>query len=184
MKRFEVGPPERTPRPAIEIVEGDITREDVDAIVNAANRSLLGGGGVDGAIHKVAGPQLVAECRTLGGCETGDAKITRGYDLPARHVIHTVGPVYRGGDQGEAVLLAGAYRRSLEVADENRLRTVAFPSVSTGAYRYPLAEAARLALATAKTHLEGGTGITLVRFVLFDRHSYEVYEQALTELEI
>jgi len=184
MKRFEVGPPERTPRPAIELAVGDITREDVDAIVNAANRSLLGGGGVDGAIHRVAGSRLLEECRGLGGCDTGDAKITGGYELPARHVIHTVGPIYRGGGQGEAQLLTSAYRRSLEVADENRLRTMAFPSISTGAYRYPIADAARLALATAKTHLEGETGITLVRFVLFDQRGYEVYEEALTELEI
>jgi len=182
MMRVLVGPPQRDPRPAIELFQGDLTRERVDAIVNAANGSLLGGGGVDGAIHKAAGPRLLAECRTLGGCAPGDAKITAGYDLPARHVIHTVGPVYRGGTQGEAEVLARAYRRSLEVADEHHLTSVAFPAISTGAFGYPIEEAARIALGAARRHLEGPTGIAWVRFVLFGRRTYEIYAAVLGEI--
>jgi O-acetyl-ADP-ribose deacetylase (regulator of RNase III) len=179
MKRVALEVAGRAIAPVIELAEGDITGERLDAIVNAANRSLLGGGGVDGAIHMAAGPALLAECRTLGGCETGDAKITAGHDLPARHVIHTVGPVYRGGEGGEAELLASAYRRSLAVAAEHDLRSVAFPSISTGAFRFPIQEAARIALSTVRTHLEGETSVELVRFVLFSRRDYEVYEAAL-----
>src|SRR5438067_3620908 len=137
----------------IEVVEGDITLLDVDAIVNAANETLLGGGGVDGAIHRRAGPELLAECETLGGAKTGEAKITRGYRLKARHVIHAVGPVYHGGKVGEAELLASAYRNSLERASEAGAKSVAFPAISTGIYRYPLAEAAEISLRTVIEYL-------------------------------
>jgi O-acetyl-ADP-ribose deacetylase (regulator of RNase III) len=168
-------------RSVLELVEGDITQQDTEAIVNAANSSLLGGGGVDGAIHRVAGPELLAECRTLGGCATGDAKITKGYRLKAKHVIHTVGPVYRGGPE-DAGLLSSAYRRSLEVASENGLRSVAFPAISTGAYGYPLDEAARIALETAIAYLNEHTDIELVRFVLYGEHAYRAFEKALHDL--
>ena len=161
----------------IQIVSSDITRLQVDAIVNAANRSLLGGGGVDGAIHRAAGPELLAECRTLGGCETGQAKITRGYRLPARHVIHTVGPIYGGSDS--ARLLASAYRRSLEVAQENNIRTIAFPSLSTGAYGYPVDQAAPIALETVCRFLQGDHNIQLVRFVLFNSAILQQFSKAL-----
>ncbi|MFH1143136.1 MAG: O-acetyl-ADP-ribose deacetylase [Candidatus Eisenbacteria bacterium] len=165
----------------IELIQGDITRERVDAVVNAANRSLEGGGGVDGAIHRAGGRAILEECLKLGGCETGDAKITTGGNLPARHVIHTVGPVYGGGARGEDELLASAYRRSLEVADEHGLTSIAFPSISTGAYRFPIARAASIALATSVRYLKGETGIELVRFVLFSRNDFAVYERALEE---
>jgi O-acetyl-ADP-ribose deacetylase (regulator of RNase III) len=165
-------------RSLLELVEGDITQQDTEAIVNAANNSLLGGGGVDGAIHWAAGPELLAECRTLGGCTTGDAKITKGYQLKAKHVIHTVGPIYRGSPR-DAELLASAYRRSLEVASENGVRSVAFPSISTGAYGYPLEEAAPIALAAVMDYLKEHTDIELVRFVLYGQRSYEVFERSL-----
>jgi O-acetyl-ADP-ribose deacetylase (regulator of RNase III) len=169
----------------LELVEGDITEQDTEAIVNAANPSLLGGGGVDGAIHRAGGPEILAECRELGGCETGDAKITTGGRLKARYVIHTVGPVYwRERSERSAELLASAYRRSLEVAAENDVRSVAFPSISTGAYGYPMDEAAPVALRTVLDYLaaQEGNGIQLVRFVLFGQQAYAVYQRALTEL--
>jgi O-acetyl-ADP-ribose deacetylase (regulator of RNase III) len=166
----------------IELLEGDITDQDTDAIVNAANRSLLGGGGVDGAIHRVAGPQLLAECRPLGGCETGDAKITKGYKLKAKHVIHTVGPVYHSAGKKAPDLLASCYRRSLEVASQNNLKSVSFPSISTGAYGYPIEEAAPIALKTVADYLKAHPEIQLVRFVLFGSDAYQAYGKALKEL--
>jgi O-acetyl-ADP-ribose deacetylase (regulator of RNase III) len=166
----------------LELVQGDITQQDTDAIVNAANQSLLGGGGVDGAIHRAAGPQLLAECRTLGGCSTGDAKITKGYNLRARHVIHTVGPVYRRQNDEVRDLLAGAYRRSLEVAHDNGLKSLAFPSISTGAYGYPVEEAAPIALSTVINYLRDHQDIEQVRFVLFSTDVLRAYEKALRDL--
>jgi O-acetyl-ADP-ribose deacetylase len=160
----------------IEVVLGDITEQQVDAIVNAANSSLLGGGGVDGAIHRAAGPDLVAECRPLGGCDPGDAKATDGYRLPARWVIHTVGPVWQGGSDGEADVLASCYRRSLEVAVDLGARTVAFPAISTGVYGYPVEAAMEVAVDT----VEGFVGpVDLVRFVVFDQPALAKYEVRL-----
>jgi len=159
--------------PLIESVLGDIVRERLDAIVNAANSRLLGGGGVDGAIHRAAGPRLLAACRRLQGCATGDAKITPGFDLPARHVIHTVGPVWRGGNEGEPELLASCYRRSLEVAAENRVESIAFPAISTGVYGYPPNAAAEIAIATVREFAPAS--VNLVRFVCFDRPTAAVY---------
>jgi O-acetyl-ADP-ribose deacetylase (regulator of RNase III) len=168
----------------VEVVQGDITRQDTDAIVNAANTTLLGGGGVDGAIHRAGGPAILAECRRLGGCATGDAKITTGGRLPARHVIHTVGPVFRDGRHREPELLASAYRRSLEVAVEQGLTSVAFPSISTGAYGFPIARAAPVALGTVARFLAERPGkLELVRFVLFSAADLAVYETALDALE-
>ena len=159
----------------IELARGDITREDVDAMVNAANSSLLGGGGVDGAIHRAGGPSILAECRLLGGCETGDAKATGAGDLAARYVIHTVGPVWRGGTQGEPELLASCHRRSLETAAKLGCSSVAFPAISTGVYGYPVELAAPVALGAARAALEEHPELELVRFVLFDERSLEVF---------
>ena len=167
----------------LEVVRGDIVRQDVDAIVNAANTTLLGGGGVDGAIHRAGGPAILAACRTLGGCATGDAKITTGGRLAARHVIHAVGPVYRDGRHGEADLLASAYRRCLEVAAAAGLRSVAFPSISTGAYRFPVRDAAGIALGTVCRFLGGEAhGLALVRFVLFSDADHDVYAEMLEQV--
>jgi O-acetyl-ADP-ribose deacetylase (regulator of RNase III) len=168
----------------LELIEGDITRQATDAIVNAANTTLLGGGGVDGAIHRAGGPTILEECRTLGGCATGDAKATRAGRLPAKWVIHAVGPVYRDGTHGEARLLASAYRRSLEVATGQGARSVAFPSISTGAYRFPIAEAARIALGTAGAFVRDlPEALDLVRWALFSRTDFDVYASTLDELE-
>lgn len=166
----------------LELVQGDITEQAVDAIVNAANTTLLGGGGVDGAIHRRGGPAILEECKRLGGCATGDAKITGGGRLPARYVIHAVGPVYRDGRHGEPELLASAYRRSLEVAREHGLKSVAFPSISTGAYRYPIRAAARIALGTVADFARRQGGLELVRFVLFTAADLAAYEEALAEV--
>ena len=161
-------------RERIEVVEADITRLAVDAIVNAANSSLLGGGGVDGAIHRAAGPELLAECRTLGGCPTGEARITRGYRLPARWVIHTVGPVWRGGVHQEDELLANCYRSSLALAAQHDIRTIAFPAISTGIYGFPLDRASRIALAEAARFLAGSTAIERVTFTFVGGRARDV----------
>ncbi len=166
----------------VEIVEGDITKLSVDAIVNAANKSLLGGGGVDGAIHRAAGPALLEECRTLGGCDTGQAKITGGYNLPSRYVIHTVGPVWKGGDHGEDELLANCYRNSLKLAVENGLRTIAFPSISTGVYGFPIDRAAPIAINTVKEFLEKEESIDKVIFVTFGERDYRIYLEKAGQL--
>ncbi len=169
-------------RSTLELVQGDITKQFTDAIVNAANASLLGGGGVDGAIHKAGGPKILDECKQTGGCETGNVKITTGGNLPARFVIHAVGPIYQGGKNREDKLLASCYRKSLETADEKNLKSIAFPSISTGAYRYPIQEAAEIALTTVRQYVLGTTGIELIRFVLFDETSYQAYEQVLDDI--
>ncbi|MFV0259814.1 MAG: O-acetyl-ADP-ribose deacetylase [Acidimicrobiales bacterium] len=161
-----------------EVVEGDITVETVDAIVNAANTSLLGGGGVDGAIHRAAGPELVTACRPIGGCPTGEARITPGFALPARWVIHTVGPVWHGGNQGEPELLASCYRSSLALADEVGAGTVAFPAISTGVYGYPPEAAAEVAVATLRTV---PTGVRIARLVAFDAATAGIYRRLLAE---
>jgi O-acetyl-ADP-ribose deacetylase (regulator of RNase III) len=166
----------------IELVQGDITKQAVDAIVNAANSSLLGGGGVDGVIHRSAGPGLLEECRRLGGCETGDAKATSGGNLPARHVIHTVGPVWQDGEHGEEDLLAACHRRSLGLAAELGCRTVAFPAISTGVYRFPIERAATVALRTTLEELERHPQIERVTFVLFSDEHHRVFEQALEDI--
>ena len=168
----------------IETVLGDITKQtDVEAIVNAANNSLLGGGGVDGAIHRAAGRELLAECRTLNGCETGEAKITSAYKLPCKYVIHTVGPIYRGGNSGEPQLLANAYKNSMKLALEKKIRIIAFPSISTGVYSYPLEEAAEIAVKTVNDfYMEHQNEFDCIRFVLFDNRTKQAYDNAINKI--
>jgi len=166
----------------IELVQGDITKLQVDAVVNAANTSLLGGGGVDGAIHRAAGPQLLEECRALNGCATGEAKMTAGYRLPAEKVIHTVGPVWHGGSRGEADLLANCYRHSLKLATKEQLASIAFPSISTGVYGYPIEQACRIALRETLTFLEQPSSLQRVIFCCFSATDLETYRQAYAEM--
>jgi len=166
----------------MEIVDGDITQQRVDAIVNAANNSLLGGGGVDGAIHRSAGPELLEECRALHGCPTGEAKITKGYRLPAKYVIHTVGPVWHGGNSNEDRLLENCYKNSLTVAIQREIKTIAFPSISTGVYGFPIERACGIALKTAKAFLENEASIQRIIFVCFGSHDFQVYQKAAKEI--
>ena len=166
----------------IEIVKGDITQQKVEAIVNAANTTLLGGGGVDGAIHHVAGPELLAECETLHGCATGQAKITKGYKLHARWVIHTVGPLWRDGNHQEDELLANCYRHSLGLAEQHGIKTIAFPGISTGAYRFPLERATKIALTATAEFLQTNRSVEKVVFVCFDQRAYDSYTKLLQEL--
>jgi len=166
----------------LELVQGDITSEETDALVNAANSGLVGGGGVDGAIHRAGGPAIMAECRKIGHCPTGQAVITTGGNLKARYVIHTVGPIYRGGVHGEAELLAGAYRESLKLASARNLKSLSFPAISAGVYGYPLREAARVALTTVMEYLKTHDDIKLVRFVLFDRRTFDTFSAVLGDL--
>lgn len=168
----------------IKVIAGDITTINVDAIVNAANRSLLGGGGVDGAIHRAAGLGLFQECQTLGGCSTGSSKITKGYNLPAKYVIHTVGPIYRNGQQNEPALLASCYRTAIELANETGCRTVAFPAISCGAYCYPIQEAARIAFETVAECLMGTNQIEEVYFVMFDPETNQIFQDVFEKLKI
>lgn len=166
-------------RTRVSVVLGDITEQQVDAIVNAANTSLLGGGGVDGAIHRAAGPELLKECRSLGGCETGRAKVTKGYRLRAKYVIHAVGPVWRGGNAGEDDLLKNCYRNSLAVAEEHGVKSIAFPSISTGAYGFPMRRAAKIATSTVREYLNGPTKVEQAIFVCFTKPDFEVYAALL-----
>jgi O-acetyl-ADP-ribose deacetylase (regulator of RNase III) len=163
----------------IELRLGDITKQSVDAIVNAANTALLGGGGVDGAIHRAAGPELLAECRRIGSCPTGEARITKAYRLPAKHVIHTVGPIWRGGKTNEKELLRNCYRNSMKLADENGIKTIAFPSISTGAYGFPIERAAPIALQVVRENLQKMMNLEKVIFICFSQSDYDVYEKSL-----
>lgn len=160
----------------IKVIKGDITKVKVDAIVNAANNSLLGGGGVDGAIHRAAGPELLEECKQLGGCETGEAKITKGYKLPAKYVIHTVGPIWQGGEYSEEEKLANCYSNSLKLAAENKIKSIAFPSISTGVYGFPIGKAAPIALREAEKFLEKDKTIKEVIFILFSDKDFQIYQ--------
>jgi len=166
----------------ITIIKGDITRQNTQAIVNAANSSLLGGGGVDGAIHRAAGPQLLEECRTLNGCQTGEAKITKGYKLPAQYVIHTVGPVWHGGNHNEDQLLANCYKKSLQIALDNQIETIAFPAISTGVYHFPLERATRIAMNETKSFLENHSLPEEIMFVCFSETDYQTYQRVFSEL--
>jgi O-acetyl-ADP-ribose deacetylase (regulator of RNase III) len=166
----------------IEIIQGDITTLKVNAIVNAANTSLLGGGGVDGAIHRAAGPGLLEECKTLGGCPTGDAKVTSAYNLPAKFVIHTVGPVWRGGNNDEDQLLADCYNNSLRIAENMKLNTIAFPNISTGVYGFPKEKAASIAIREVKNFLEKNKDVEKVIFVIFDKENLEIYRKLMKEM--
>lgn len=164
--------------PKIEIIQGDITKVKAEAIVNAANQTLLGGGGVDGAIHRAAGPELLAECKTLGGCKTGEAKITKGYNLPAKYIIHTVGPVWHGGTQNEARFLADCYLNSLKLAKKYQIKTIAFPAISTGAYGYPKQQATEIAIKTVRDYLKNSQ-LEKVIFVVFNKEDYQLYQKIL-----
>ena len=165
----------------IKVVKGDITKLNIDAIVNAANTSLLGGGGVDGAIHRAAGPDLLKECRTLGGCKTGESKITKGYKLPVKFVIHTVGPVWHGGKSNEDKLLANCYRTSFKLAVENNIKTIAFPCISTGIYHFPKDRATNIALSATKEFLSSNRTIESVTFVCFDEENFSIYENLVNK---
>jgi len=173
----------RINKSTLSLLEGDITKQDTDAIVNAANKTLRGGGGVDGAIHRAGGPKILEECIRIGGCETGQAVITTGGNLKARYVIHTVGPIYRDGNHGEPELLESCYRNSLKLASSKGLKSIAFPSISTGAYGYPMDQAAEIALRTVIDYLKNNTDIELVRFVLFGKEAYNIYEETLKRLK-
>jgi len=170
--------------PKIELVKGDITKMEVGAIVNAANTTLLGGGGVDGAIHRAAGPELLDECRNLNGCETGEAKITLSYNLPAKYIIHTAGPVWHGGMKNEAQLLTNCYKNSLQIALEKKLESVAFPNISTGVYHFPKDFAAEIAIRTVNNFLNKNKKIKNVYFVCFDTENYDIYKEKLIELSL
>lgn len=173
---------DQTVEQRLELVEGDITQQAVDAIVNAANSTLLGGGGVDGTIHRAAGPELLAECRTLGGCSTGQARITKGYRLPAKFVVHTVGPVWRGGGHGEDELLAQCYRNALALAVQHGVRSIAFPSISTGAYGFPMDRAARIAVQEIRCFLQVHPQLRLARLVCFGEAARRIYQDAFAQI--